>query len=52
MTKIFMMLFLGLTIAAGYMTYKDIGLEDAIFSAKSVRTGSSMHIHSGYGYGK
>ncbi len=52
MTKLFMALFVVLTVGAGYMTYKDIGLEDAVFAHKSVRTGSGRHTYGGYGYGK
>jgi hypothetical protein len=50
MTKFFIIVFTGLTLGVGYLTYNDIGLQDTNFSDNSVRTGSSGT--SGYRHGK
>jgi len=55
MTKLYTLVFMGMTLVAGYLTYNDVGMQDKNFSSSgtsnSIRTGSSG-IRNGYRYGK
>lgn len=54
MTRLMMLLFVGLTLGAAMLTYNNVGLEETKYEDDpSVRTGSAGYIGGGgYRYGK